>query len=515
MVRNRGGRRKVHEDGDKGHLGQPRTEHPLSQLFGVSVSFLSVPAVRFMKNSMAIDIVSTGDSECSQCHPVDVLHREWQSRFVPAALQWTAPVGDKSTQPSGKDGTSVDRREAIPHSPRSDGKGKRDDVRSVVAPFASKHLQRDGCKCAHVSCALAAPELYEHAIFIFWHECVFLFLMAFEALQKAGKQRRAVVGDSHGHALAREAGMPVRKVKQLRGGSRDVRQGDVGDKVDDQLHRMAVSTVDKSDAHREHKPCICLIHPEWYCAPYRVMASLWHFHVIAGSTSSRGLRVALEDLTKRLRDGEGWSFLCPDGPSGPLYFPRLGAVKLAAMTGTPFVPLRFSVLVRESDQEKELRCIQGSEGLVADALSKRVQASLKPTYMRRLSGAGGGNSFVRMVGGWDRKVLPFVRSRVGVRAGTAYFVRPLSSRRQEHIQVGTDGYVCAQWDRQPGEDEVIVQRLGGRARPTGQMCGLTVGPFVHRELPVGSVVLPYHAAVGVFMEEMAQMRTLSLEAHRS
>ena len=63
--------------------------------------------------------------------------------------------------------------------------------------------------------------------------------------------------------------------------------------------------------------------------------------VVLGSTGHGG-RAAAEQLVRELRDGRSTG-IAPDGPGGPARVPKRGVFHIAAQTGLPIVPLRFTL----------------------------------------------------------------------------------------------------------------------------------------------------------------------------
>ncbi len=64
------------------------------------------------------------------------------------------------------------------------------------------------------------------------------------------------------------------------------------------------------------------------------------FGTVRGSSSRRG-REAMLEMARRLRDGVDVAII-PDGPRGPRYVAKMGAVALARVTGCPVLPVGVS-----------------------------------------------------------------------------------------------------------------------------------------------------------------------------
>ncbi|HEY7638133.1 MAG TPA: DUF374 domain-containing protein [Steroidobacteraceae bacterium] len=91
--------------------------------------------------------------------------------------------------------------------------------------------------------------------------------------------------------------------------------------------------------HRRHS---WMIHPSWYMKPIHVCMRLGGIdRMILGSTGHGG-RAAAEQLVRELRDGRSTG-IAPDGPGGPARVPKRGVFHIAAQSGVPIVPLRFTL----------------------------------------------------------------------------------------------------------------------------------------------------------------------------
>jgi lysophospholipid acyltransferase (LPLAT)-like uncharacterized protein len=114
-------------------------------------------------------------------------------------------------------------------------------------------------------------------------------------------------------------------------------------------------------------------HPAWYMKPIHVLLKLTGVkHICLGSTGNSG-KEALVNVISYLRQRYNTSVAC-DGPAGPAYDLKPGALVMSRDTGVPVIPLRFEC-----------------------------------------------SSFFRL-GGWDRKILPLPFSEIVVRVGPAVFV---------------------------------------------------------------------------------------------
>ncbi len=66
----------------------------------------------------------------------------------------------------------------------------------------------------------------------------------------------------------------------------------------------------------------------------------FRFGTVRGS-SSRGGREAMLEMARRLRSGKDVAII-PDGPRGPRYVAKMGAVALARVSGSPILPVGVS-----------------------------------------------------------------------------------------------------------------------------------------------------------------------------
>lgn len=72
----------------------------------------------------------------------------------------------------------------------------------------------------------------------------------------------------------------------------------------------------------------------------RTVAKLGHIHAVRGS-SSRGGKDALKGAVEQLRMDRVMA-VTPDGPLGPVYKAKDGAVVMAAITGVPIIPFAYN-----------------------------------------------------------------------------------------------------------------------------------------------------------------------------
>jgi len=68
------------------------------------------------------------------------------------------------------------------------------------------------------------------------------------------------------------------------------------------------------------------------------LGRLWGAHVVRGS-ASRGGTAGLRAMYRSIRQRLGAPVVIPDGPQGPQYQAKPGAIVLAQMSGAPIVPL--------------------------------------------------------------------------------------------------------------------------------------------------------------------------------
>ncbi len=85
-----------------------------------------------------------------------------------------------------------------------------------------------------------------------------------------------------------------------------------------------------------------LNHPAWFMKPIHVLLRMQGLkHLFLGS-SGHGGQIALEQLQQQLKQGFSTS-LNPDGPAGPPFTLRPGALRLSEAAGIPVVALRYRV----------------------------------------------------------------------------------------------------------------------------------------------------------------------------
>jgi lysophospholipid acyltransferase (LPLAT)-like uncharacterized protein len=91
--------------------------------------------------------------------------------------------------------------------------------------------------------------------------------------------------------------------------------------------------------HRQHS---WMMHPSWYLKPVQICMRLCGIDRIILGSSGHGGREAAERLVQELRAGR-WTGIAPDGPAGPSRVAKRGVGHIAAQTGVPIVPLRFTL----------------------------------------------------------------------------------------------------------------------------------------------------------------------------
>ena len=91
--------------------------------------------------------------------------------------------------------------------------------------------------------------------------------------------------------------------------------------------------------HRQHS---WIMHPSWHLKPVQICMRLCGIDRIILGSSGHGGRAAAERLMQELRAGR-WSGIAPDGPAGPARVAKRGVGHIAAQTGVPIVPLRFTL----------------------------------------------------------------------------------------------------------------------------------------------------------------------------
>jgi lysophospholipid acyltransferase (LPLAT)-like uncharacterized protein len=85
-----------------------------------------------------------------------------------------------------------------------------------------------------------------------------------------------------------------------------------------------------------------MMHPSWHLKPIQICMRLCGIDRIILGSSGHGGREAAERLVQELRAGR-WSGIAPDGPAGPPRVAKRGVGHIAAQSGVPIVPLRFTL----------------------------------------------------------------------------------------------------------------------------------------------------------------------------
>jgi lysophospholipid acyltransferase (LPLAT)-like uncharacterized protein len=91
--------------------------------------------------------------------------------------------------------------------------------------------------------------------------------------------------------------------------------------------------------HRQHS---WMMHPGWHLKCVQICMRLCGIDRIILGSSGHGGRVAAQQLVQELRDGR-CTGIAPDGPAGPPRVAKRGVGHIAAQTGVPIVPLRFTL----------------------------------------------------------------------------------------------------------------------------------------------------------------------------
>ena len=101
-------------------------------------------------------------------------------------------------------------------------------------------------------------------------------------------------------------------------------------------HHVVGSTLIRSWVRRGFKACFLVSGSVDGEVPERI-ARAWGAHVIRGSANQSGA-LALRDMQGRMKDG--YSIVTTaDGPRGPIYEFKMGAVLMARIAGVPIVPI--------------------------------------------------------------------------------------------------------------------------------------------------------------------------------
>jgi lysophospholipid acyltransferase (LPLAT)-like uncharacterized protein len=85
-----------------------------------------------------------------------------------------------------------------------------------------------------------------------------------------------------------------------------------------------------------------LNHPAWFMKPIHVLLRIQGLKYLFLGSSGHGGQIALERLQHQLKQGFSTS-LNPDGPAGPPYTLRPGALRLSEAAQIPVVALRYRV----------------------------------------------------------------------------------------------------------------------------------------------------------------------------
>ena len=91
--------------------------------------------------------------------------------------------------------------------------------------------------------------------------------------------------------------------------------------------------------HRQHS---WMMHPVWHLKCVQICMRLCGIDRIILGSSGHGGREAAQRLVQELRDGR-CTGIAPDGPDGPPRVAKRGVAHIAAQTGVPIVPLRFTL----------------------------------------------------------------------------------------------------------------------------------------------------------------------------
>lgn len=89
-----------------------------------------------------------------------------------------------------------------------------------------------------------------------------------------------------------------------------------------------------------HKLHVWMQHPTWFLKPSHVMLRFVGVEkIILGSSGYSGKEAAVQ-LVEYLKNGYS-TVLLPDGPSGPLFQMKKGALHISMQSNVPIVPMRF------------------------------------------------------------------------------------------------------------------------------------------------------------------------------
>lgn len=85
---------------------------------------------------------------------------------------------------------------------------------------------------------------------------------------------------------------------------------------------------------------VWLQHPTWYMKPSHVMLRFVGVKKIILGSSGHSGRKAADELVQYLKNGYS-TVILPDGPSGPAFEMKKGALHIALQSKVPLVPIRF------------------------------------------------------------------------------------------------------------------------------------------------------------------------------
>jgi len=93
--------------------------------------------------------------------------------------------------------------------------------------------------------------------------------------------------------------------------------------------------------HYRERPHAWLSHPIWYMRPIHVLTGwLGVKRTILGSAGNDG-RSAADEVVRHLKEGYS-TMINPDGPAGPPYVPKKGALHISRASGVPIIPVRIT-----------------------------------------------------------------------------------------------------------------------------------------------------------------------------
>ncbi|NOZ12616.1 MAG: lysophospholipid acyltransferase family protein [Acidobacteria bacterium] len=103
-------------------------------------------------------------------------------------------------------------------------------------------------------------------------------------------------------------------------------------------NRILMGPFATKTPHRDVVPVVSASKDGEYIT--RTVAKLGHIHAVRGS-SSRGGKEALREAVNQLRRGRVMA-VTPDGPLGPVYKAKDGAVVMARLANVPIVPFAYN-----------------------------------------------------------------------------------------------------------------------------------------------------------------------------